>query len=1254
MPNPHRQLQKLKRNLPQQRKRRQLKRNLPQHRKCRQTKQNLRNRRNRRNRRSLRCAWGVTGEYLTEVTPYAAYTVAGGVTLTLQPQRLVDGTWTDVPVSDLMLTYKGSNSHNNTKGTFSASAPGQITITATGFEQTATVTVTSTYVPVSELTILTPGEYFIHERSASTGSFQNIKLNGDVLTLSVEPANASYPKKLTYASADETTAKFTSSGVSPKKAGTVTLSVTTNDAGLTTPVAAQSEITLQYLNPVTSVALPEDQQTFTVAENQTIDLPLQFTGSKSAEGYHVTEPGMTWTYSGDGVVEINRGTATISPKTELESCVANDQYQLTGIAPGTVTVTGTPVDTTGSAKPITFTVTVGEGAAVDSPALAAEAKTKALASVKAADGNKAYKFGLEWSVFTLTRSGVTVNMTEYLPSVKTTYQNPKASNLKPTTLARVILTLGVLGEDASDFAGIDLIDMLCRSESITSGGNEPMWALIALDSRDYAVPVDAPWTRSNLVNELITKYQNPETGGFGLNDNVTSSVDMTAMAVQALAPYVDANAAAKAAVDKALVYLQNELPENCRYDSSESVAQVILALTMLDKDPVDPEGGFVKSPARNLITGLLSYQQEDGAFLHQYTDEYTNKTSALQAIYAIEAYQRYLNGENTLYDFSDVDLRTTLAAKIKEAAALKEADYTAASWTTLQRALTAAQEVYDNNIADNAAVQRAAANLSAAILALQPAASSGGGDKPQTGDKTITVSFRLVGDSKHDDAASHEKYVNWIKTFNVTVAADSTVYDVFAAALAEKGMDFEEGQDSYISAIQAPAALGGYWLAEFDNGPSSGWKYMVNGKYSDVGLRYYWPKNGDKIIWRYVDDYTDAVDNTTKWQEAADVTPTGGGSGSGAAATEGTDVTCEMKPEVTVGAGGEAIAKPADKVFTDTVAQAKQDKADTIVIEPDVKGDATKVGVELAKAAVAKMTEETDAALTLKTDLGTVTVPARGLEQLANAKGSSVTVAVETKDGAANIEVAVGGKAVENVSGGIGVTLPAARADAGNVLVIVKADGTQEIVKKSIANGKNVQAVVGGSCTVKVIANGKAFADTAGHWGKDAVTFVTAHELFNGTSDKSFEPDAAMSRAMLATVLWRLEDEQTVTAANTFADIADGQYYTAAVAWASDRQIVTGYEQGTFAPNRNINREELAAMLYRYAKTAGLNGNTDGDLSKFSDGGNVSAYAADAMQWAVGAGLMNGKENNALDPQGNATRAEVAATVQRLVTLMVQ
>ena len=115
--------------------------------------------------------------------------------------------------------------------------------------------------------------------------------------------------------------------------------------------------------------------------------------------------------------------------------------------------------------------------------------------------------------------------------------------------------------------------------------------------------------------------------------------------------------------------------------------------------------------------------------------------------------------------------------------------------------------------------------------------------------------------------------------------------------------------------------------------------------------------------------------------------------------------------------------------------------------------------------------------------------------------------------------------------------------------------------------------------------------------------------------------------------------------------MASDTWYTSAVAWASANGIVSGVGSGRFAPMEAITREQLAAMLYRYARYSGLDTSAKGDLSKFTDGGCVSAWASDAMAWAVGAGLLSGKTANVIDPTGAATRAEVATILMRFAEL---
>ena len=164
-------------------------------------------------------------------------------------------------------------------------------------------------------------------------------------------------------------------------------------------------------------------------------------------------------------------------------------------------------------------------------------------------------------------------------------------------------------------------------------------------------------------------------------------------------------------------------------------------------------------------------------------------------------------------------------------------------------------------------------------------------------------------------------------------------------------------------------------------------------------------------------------------------------------------------------------------------------------------------------------------------------------------------------------------------------------------------------------------------------------------WYSEAIAYVYNNGMMNGT-EKGFEPNAATTRAMIVTMLHRLEKEPAAGVAN-FADVADGQWFSEAIAWAAANGVVNGYSETKFAPNDEITREQLAAILYRYAQFKGLNVSAKGDLSGFADGAAVSDWAVEAMQWAVGAGLLNGNEQGRLAPTAGATRAEVAMMLMR-------
>ena len=178
--------------------------------------------------------------------------------------------------------------------------------------------------------------------------------------------------------------------------------------------------------------------------------------------------------------------------------------------------------------------------------------------------------------------------------------------------------------------------------------------------------------------------------------------------------------------------------------------------------------------------------------------------------------------------------------------------------------------------------------------------------------------------------------------------------------------------------------------------------------------------------------------------------------------------------------------------------------------------------------------------------------------------------------------------------------------------------------------------------------SGLPFGDVkTADWFYNDVKYVYEKGMMAGTAADVFAPNATTTRAMIVTILYRLEGSPAVTGTSAFVDVPAGQWYTDAVNWAAANQIVKGTSATTFAPNDSITREQMAAILYRYAQYKGYDVTKKADLSGYSDNGQVSAYAKDALAWANAAKLINGVTNTTLAPQGNATRAQVSAILHR-------
>lgn len=172
----------------------------------------------------------------------------------------------------------------------------------------------------------------------------------------------------------------------------------------------------------------------------------------------------------------------------------------------------------------------------------------------------------------------------------------------------------------------------------------------------------------------------------------------------------------------------------------------------------------------------------------------------------------------------------------------------------------------------------------------------------------------------------------------------------------------------------------------------------------------------------------------------------------------------------------------------------------------------------------------------------------------------------------------------------------------------------------------------------------------ANAWYAESVHFALVNGLFVGYGDGTFRPEAALSRAMVATVLYRQAGSPAVTGSSTFPDLKD-DWYADAVAWAQEAKVVIGDDKGLFRPDDDVTREEMVTMLYRFAASQNMDTTTTGDLSNFTDASSVQSYATEPMTWAVGNGIILGMGNNELAPRESATRAQFAAITARLAAL---
>lgn len=184
-------------------------------------------------------------------------------------------------------------------------------------------------------------------------------------------------------------------------------------------------------------------------------------------------------------------------------------------------------------------------------------------------------------------------------------------------------------------------------------------------------------------------------------------------------------------------------------------------------------------------------------------------------------------------------------------------------------------------------------------------------------------------------------------------------------------------------------------------------------------------------------------------------------------------------------------------------------------------------------------------------------------------------------------------------------------------------------------------------------AGDKKFDDVKpGDWFYDEVMDMVDMGYVNGVSDDLFAPNLNLSRAMLVTILYRMDGEDAVTGTGTFTDVVKGSWYEKAVNWAAANGVVQGYDDKHFGPNDSVTRQQMATILWRYAKYKGLSVAANGTtMPDFEDRGQIASWAGEAVSWAYSCGIMTGRSATRLDPNGSASRAEAAAMLYRFLQL---
>lgn len=1156
----------------------------------------------------------------------------------------------------------------------------------------------SVYVPVQSIRPI-GGTYEVHARNSMSLNFDFMPLTGAGTLLGgdtnqvveVEPANASYRHKWQISSTDPSIVNYVPYiivSLVPYKAGEVELTATSLDPNIDSPISGTSKVKIVYKNPLQTVAVTKSN--YRLNEEEELPLEMELKGSNPEEK-HVSEPKIEWKYEGSGKVEIHTKHKYIDQGIG-KPFVADDRYYVKAIQKGRVKATGYPVDKTNSPEPIVLNFEIGSNDSL--PAVnVTELAEKGLEGGKnhflKNFLQKDYRFGDEWVVFALSRSGLELDQTKkeaYINSVKEAYTVSNefyTQNQKPTTIARTMIALGALGIDLGEFREYDFVEKLLNNKDIGTGLNESVYALIAIDTKNYP-DRGYRWDRQSLVDEIL-KYQHPQTGGFGLYDNNSSGLDMTAMALQALRRYTSREEV-RNAVEKALEYLKNNLDADMGYQSSEAVAQTLMALAALEKDVLDDRNGFYRNERKNIVTALMNfYDEEAGGFKHEKNSQSINDISTVQAMQALNTYLRYKAGKPFIYDYSDVFENTheeglttirsivpvnplnvevgtdredvisklpihTLIVDDKGSMHKVELHWNLKDYNGQQEGEYDALATFDLPPEVRQSTPSMELIVKTKVFVTVPSSS-----------QDMTVYFTL-----HAMEIGGNNELTWIPRQEVTVPEHSTVYTVFDKVLGEHSISYIN-KGNYISSIRSP--YDGQWLSEFTNGKNSGWMYKVNGEHVNYGLEEYVLKDRDEVVWHYTNDYTQLFETRTQNEGAV----VGSKSISG---------EVKIRP-ILRGALAEADIDSSSLNEIDRLLSASTSKVLTFDLKSGKAVDQSVV--RIAKVVTDKLRSEEKFSLNLKTDLLEVQFDRNAIktvweEQKTNQgsfeisikrienfhKEAPVKISSKSEESLRHLigrrpvlelKTKIAEKEISNYRQGrmrIHIPYTLQIGEEKDDLKVYKIGSSGEVSSvdnvsydalagvMSFETGETGVYAIGIEQTLKKSA---FFVDVdQGKWYAPAIEALFERGVISGRGESRFYPDENISRAEFITLLAKYSGEKTQQSSAMFEDVRKGEWYHPYVIWAQEKGFVTGY-RNQFRPNDPINREEMAVILKNFYHQDGTAEITD---ASFEDEKDISPWARDAVDMMKNTGVISGDEKHRFMPKQHASRAEAAQMLYKL------